>query len=289
MPKVERFALKVSSNLDKADRQVFNRNHKIGGDMRTAILRGLRMTVCASAILSFALCTETGAYESAPVVDGGTVRGKVTFTGTVPEPKEFELRRYYDREYCGVLSDGKGHRVLKEVNLGPEAGLKDVVVVVEGIQKGKPFTFTDAEVEASLCQFLPFVTVVSDKRRITVFNRDPVSHDIQGYAYDQAGVDIVLHRPALHVSGTTDIVQLVKGRKVFTMQCGMHPYMQNWGYAIDNPYYAVTDPTGSFAIGELPAGTYHIKAWHPILGSQERDITVKPNETVSLDFFFEDK
>lgn len=257
--------------------------------MRQTILDGLWLAGCVSVILTFGYQADAGAYESGTVSEGATVRGKITFKGTVPDPKEFELRRYPDREYCGTLSDGNGHRLLKEVTLGSEGGLKDVVVVVEGIQKGKPFTFTDAEVEASLCQFLPFVTVVSDKRRVTVFNRDPVSHDIQGYAYDQAGVDIVLHRPALHVSGTTDIVQLVKGRKVFTMQCGMHPYMQNWGYAIDNPYYAVTDLNGSFAIGDLPAGTYHIKAWHPILGSQERDLTVKPNETVSLDLLFEAK
>lgn len=163
------------------------------------------------------------------------------------------------------------------------SGLKDVVVVIEGIEKGKPFAFTDTEVEASPCQFLPFVTLVSDKRKVTVFNRDPVSHDIQGYAYDQSGVDIVLHRPALHVSDTTNVVQLVKGRKVLTMQCGMHPYMQNWGYAIDNPYYAVTNLNGSFATGDLPAGTYRIKAWHPILGAEERELTVKPNETVSRD------
>lgn len=257
--------------------------------MRNTNLAGLWATVCASAILSLGLCAEAESYESETVTDGGAVRGKITFMGLVPEPKEFKLHRYPDRAFCGELSDGSGHRLLKEVNIGPEGGLRDVVVVVEGIEKGKPFTFTDAEVEASLCQFLPFVTVVSDKRRITVFNRDPVAHDIQGYAYDQAGVDIVLHRPALQVSGTTDVVQLVKGRKVFTMQCGMHPYMQNWGYAIDNPYYAVTDVNGSFAIGELPAGTYHIKAWHPILGTQERKITVKPNETVSLDLLFEAK
>ncbi len=257
--------------------------------MRQAMMGGLWAAGCMSAFLTIGHGTDAGAYESAPVVDGGTVRGTVTFKGIVPEPKEFQLRRSPDSEFCGALSDGNGHRLLKEVTIGPEGGLKDVVVLVEGIQKGKPFTFTDAEVEASLCQFLPFVTVVSDNRRITVFNRDPVPHDIQGYAYDQAGVDIVLQRPALHGSGTTDVVQLVKGRKAFTMQCGMHPYMQNWGYAIDNPYYGVTGPTGSFAIGDLPAGTYHIKAWHPILGSQERDITVKPNETVSLDLWFEAK
>lgn len=257
--------------------------------MRTVTWTGLWMMICVSALLSFGWVENAEAYESGTVTDGAIVRGKVTFKGSVPEPKEFKLHRYPDRAFCGELSDGNGHRLLKEVTVGHEGGLKDVVIVIEDIQKGKPFTFTDAEVEATMCQFLPFVTVVSDKRRVTVVNRDPVAHDIQGYAYDLAGVDIVLHRPALNSSGTTDIVQLVKWRKVFTMQCGMHPYMQNWGYAIDNPYYAVTDVNGSFALTDLPAGTYHIKAWHPILGTHVQKITVNSNETVSLDLLFEDK
>ncbi len=257
--------------------------------MRTAIWTGLWMTICVSALLSLGCLENTEAYESGTVTDGAIVRGKITFKGTVPEPKEFKLHRYPDRAFCGELSDGNGHRLLREVNVGPDGGLKDVVIVVEDIQKGKPFTFTDAEVEATMCQFLPFVTVISDKRRVTVVNRDPVAHDIQGYAYDLAGVDIVLHRPALNASGTSDVVQLVKGRKVFTMQCGMHPYMQNWGYAIDNPYYAVTDSSGSFTLADLPAGTYQIKAWHPIVGTQAQTITVRPNETVSFDLSFEGK
>lgn len=257
--------------------------------MRATILAELWLVVGVPAIMTFGFSAHAGAYESATVTEGAVVQGKITFKGTVPDPKEFELRRYADEVFCGALSDGKGIRFLKEVNIGGDRGLKDVVVVVEGIQRGKPFTFTDAKMEANICQFLPFVTVVSDKRQVTVINRDPVAHDIQGYAYDQAGVDIVLHRPALQESGTTDIVQLVKGRKVFTMQCGRHPYMQNWGYAIDNPYYAVTDLNGAFAIGDLPPGTYRIKAWHPILGTQEREITVKPNESISLVFSFEAK
>ncbi len=256
---------------------------------RVVMIARLCLATCVYMSIAGGVNSDAWSYESETVINGATVQGKISFVGTVPEPKTFELRRYYDREYCATLSDGKGHRLLKEVNVGQDGGLKDVVVLVEGIEKGKPFTVTDAEVEASLCQFMPFVTVVSDKRRVTVFNRDPVSHDLQGYAYGQSGVDIVLHRPALHVSGTTDMVQLVKGRKVFTMQCGMHPYMQNWGYAIDNPYYAVTGPTGAFAIGDLPPGTYRVKAWHPILGSQERDLTVKPNETISLEFTFDAK
>ena len=237
--------------------------------------------------LSMGMTGLAGAYESVPVMNGGVLKGKVMFKGTPPPPKVFELWRFPDKVFCGGISDEKGLRLLREVIAGQDGGLKDVVVVIEGVKKGKPFTFTSAHMEANVCQFLPFVSVVSDKRQITVANRDPVSHDIQGYAYDQSGIDIVLHRPALDKQGTTDVVNLTKGRKIFTMQCGRHSYMQSWGYAIDNPYHAVTNLDGAFTIGELPPGTYKVKAWHPILGSQERDVTVTANGTAGLEFTFE--
>ena len=257
--------------------------------MKRSVVTGLCLGAVVHVSLGLGAILPAGAYDTVAVTGGAVLRGRVTFHGIAPEPKAFELRRYPDPVFCGALSDGNGFRFLKEVNVGRDGGLKDVVVVVEGIQSGKPFAFTDAQVEANICQFLPFVTVVSDKRQLTVTNRDPVSHDIQGYAYDQAGVDIVLHRSSLKARGTTDVVQLVKGRKVFTMQCGRHPYMQNWGYAIDNPYYAVTNSDGSFSIGDLPPGTYMVKAWHPILGIQERELTLDPNGAATLDVRFDAK
>lgn len=257
--------------------------------MKTSTIMGLCLGAVIYMSVGVGVPWLARAYDTMVVTNGAVVRGTVTFQGATPEPKEFELQRYPDRMFCGALSDGEGHRLLKEVHVGQRGGLKDVVVVVEGVQNGKPLTFTHAQIEANVCQFLPFVTVVSEGRLLTVTNRDPVSHDIQGYAYDQAGVDIVLHRPSLKATGTTDVVHLVKGRKVFTMQCGVHPFMQNWGYAIDNPYYAVTDQDGSFSIGDLPPGTYRLKAWHPILGVQEREVAVTSNDTATLDVQFDAK
>ncbi len=241
------------------------------------------------AVLTPWLGTKAWAYEVGPVKAGATVRGTVTVNGTVPAPREFELHRYPDHEHCSKLSDGRGYRRLRDVTFRPDGSLKDVVVAVEGVEHGKPFPFTDAEVEATLCQFLPFVTVVNNTRQLTVFNRDPVPHDIQGIASDQAGGDLVFYRPSVETTGTTDLVQLAKGQYVFTMHCSLHPYMQNWGYAVDNPYYAVTDASGSFSIENLPPGTYRFKAWHPILGTYEQDLTVTPNETLSLDLSFDAK
>lgn len=237
-------------------------------------------------VLTSLLSAEAWAYESKPVKDGATVRGSVTVTGTVPAPKEFDLRRYPDHEFCSTLSDGRGYRRLREVTFRPDGSLQDVVVAVQGVEHGKPFPFTEAEVEADLCRFLPFVTVINDTRQVTVSNRDPVPHDIQGLASDQTGGGMAFYRPSLEASGTTELVNLGKGQQVFTMHCSLHPYMQSWGYAVDNPYFAVTDATGSFSIEDLPPGTYRLKAWHPILGTQEQELTVTANETVLLELSF---
>ena len=65
--------------------------------------------------------------------------------------------------------------------------------------------------------------------------------------------------------------------------------MQGHGLAVDNPYYAITGLEGTFAIPDLPAGTYRIKAWHPILGEQEQQVTVAANSTASSEFRFKAK
>ena len=76
--------------------------------MRQMLLSRLWLVVGIPVLLTFGYRTDVGAYESATVVNGAAVWGKVTFAGTVPDPKEFELRRSPDRVYCGALSDGNG-------------------------------------------------------------------------------------------------------------------------------------------------------------------------------------
>ena len=232
---------------------------------------------------------QAGAYEETVVSNGGTVAGKVQFAGDIPDPQRFELRRYYDRVYCGALSDGSGYRLLREVSVGEQQGLKDVVVTIEGVFKGKPFDFQETKLEANICQFVPFVSVVRNERQLSVVNLDSVAHDLQFYERDREHIFIMFHRPALTKSGTSDVVRFTGNRREVTMQCGMHPFMQGHGLAVDNPYYAVTGTEGTFAIKDLPAGTYRIKAWHPVLGEREQEVTVAENGSASVGFTFDAK
>ncbi len=244
--------------------------------------------------LTFSLLMGLGAgparaYEEAAVADGGTITGSVTFADPEPPLQRFALRRSPDRAYCGALSDGSGYRLLREVAVNAEGGLQDVVVRVEGVRRGKPFTLQETTLEANVCQFIPFVSVVRDRHPLTVTNLDPVAHDLQVYERDEEHVFIIFHRPSLTRTGTTDQIKLTGARREMTMQCGMHPFMQAHGLAVDNPYYAVTGRDGTFAIGDVPPGTYRVTAWHPALGEQQQEIVVPAKGTATHRFTFHDK
>ena len=248
----------------------------------------MRRIVLMSLVLALSIVVPmtVSAYEETTVSNGGTVTGTVTFVGEVPPPTAFKLWRYPDRVYCGALSDGSGYRFLQPVSVSAQGGLKDVVVTIEGVRKGKPFTLQETILEANICQFVPFVSIMRDHHPLIVNNLDSVSHDLQFYEREREHIFIMFHRPALTKSGTSDTIRFTGNRRGVTMQCGMHPYMQGHGLAVENPYYAVTGLEGTFSIPDLPPGTYRIRAWHPTLGEQERTVTVAEKGTVVAEFSF---
>ena len=70
------------------------------------------------------------------------------------------------------------------------------------------------------------------------------------------------------------------------MICGMHEFMQTWGYRVQNPHYAKTPIDGSFNIGNIPPGEYKVTAWHYLMKKQTRKIKITARETIDLNFEF---
>ena len=121
------------------------------------------------------------AYEEISVTNGGTITGHVTITGNTPRPMAFNLVTIPDAVYCGRISTGTGWRIVEDFIIGENGSLKDAVVILNGVEKGKRFEVPKVLIEAMDCDFLPFVNVLRDQDEITVINMDPVEHDIQGY------------------------------------------------------------------------------------------------------------
>jgi len=243
------------------------------------------------------------AYEVVNVEAGGTIRGTVTLKGAVPIPKAYNLITFPDPEYCGRISDGNGWRLLKDFVVNDRHQMQGVVMVVEGVTEGRPFTLSIPKVEARDCQFLPFTTIVRSEHGIEVVNMDPVMHDIQAYETSIAqGARVLFNSPLPfnqkhqrgnihatheHVPGKSMVRQftMTKGRTTFVMQCGFHAYMESWAIAVDNPYFTLTSETGTYEIAGIPPGTYRLRAWHPSVKQEHiQMVIVEPSQTIQVDF-----
>jgi hypothetical protein len=246
--------------------------------------------------------TPGGGYKEVAVPDGGTISGAILFSGPQPRPRLYQLNQFPQPDYCGrVDSDGNGDRVVRQVAVD-NGRLADVVVAVTQVSRGKPFHLGAAEVTADGCRFLvrgssTVVGVVRQDGSIHIVNLDAdptdpelakgVLHNPHGYEINGRYIETLFNQ-ALPRKGEamTETVRLKRRGTVIKLECDQHNYMTAYFYPVDNPYYAVVGPSGTFVIDQLPPGTYQIHAWHPILGEQVQTVTVVAHRTSSVDFTF---
>lgn len=247
-------------------------------------------------------------YEEIVVKNGGMIKGQITITGEKPRPMAFNLVTIPDAVYCGRISTGTGWRIVEDFIIGDKGELKDAVVMLKNVEKGKTFDLPDVRIDAIDCDFLPFVNVLRDKDKITVVNMDPVEHDIQGYETARVrGARVLFNRPLpmnpfhkvvgafgknvhTHLPGEPMVeeIHLQKERNIFVMQCGFHPYMFSWGMVVENPYFSITKTDGLFEIGEIPPGEYQLAVWHPGMKSYlEKNVTVEAGKVLTVNFQYE--
>lgn len=267
-------------------------------------VRRVLMLACAS-VVSLAAVPNIQAYEEVAVVDGGALAGTVVLDGKVPGPKGYNLTTLPDAVYCGRISDGRGWRLLQPFNVGPKGEFRRVIVFLEAIDQGKPFgEYTPPRIEAVDCLFMPFMNLVRDLHDLVVVNMDPAMHDIQAYETSHLGPRVLFNVPlpiskrysgeagasahvTRHYEGLpiAQTVKMTKGRRIFTMQCGFHAYMESWALVADHPYYTITDDEGRFRLTDIPSGTYKVKVWHPYTRDDiEQTVTIEPNKETNLAF-----
>lgn len=235
----------------------------------------------------FLLMVSSGwGYEDGAVPEGGTIGGRVTLKGSPPPARIYHLIFSPNITFCGKISDGNGNRLLREFRVSGDGGFQDVVVAVVGVPKGKPFDYTP-ELTIEHCRIGPFVTPIRNGHRISLINKDPIAHDVQAYTLKDHDTFAMFNKPLTPETIAAKLVDLRAGHAFFRTQCGVHDYMQSWGMAVGNPYFAVSGPDGRFTIADLPPGEYDVVAWHPHMRVRTRRVRVEPNGSVDLQFEFD--
>jgi hypothetical protein len=203
-------------------------------------------------------------YTEVQVRDGGSIRGKITYNGRPPSPHKISVTR--DTKVCGTS------RADDTFIVAADGGVKSVVVYLSDVAAGKTM---DREVKPVLdqreCNYVPRLQVVPLHSTLLIKSSDLILHNVHSFLNGSTVINVAVPPQK----------GLVLGRKLDRpggqqLKCDVHGFMRGGIFVADNPYFAVTAEDGTFAILDVPAGTYTLNTWHEAAGSIAQEVTVEP-------------
>jgi hypothetical protein len=215
------------------------------------------------------LVSPAWSYEEMQVANGGAIKGKVTYTGSVPTRKIIPTK---DQEVCGGIRDER------QVIVGPDSGVMDAIVYLKEVPKGKRWDKPKKTptINNRKCNFEPHVQVMPAGMNLAILNSDPVLHNTHGFLIKATVFNVAMPKQGMRVE------RPIRKPGIVRVECDAHGWMLAWIYAADNPYYAITGRDGTFSIPAVPPGEYTMVVWQEYTGSMEMPVTVKSNETVTV-------
>src|SRR5579885_2538189 len=196
----------------------------------------------------------SGRPAAPPAAPGGTISGKVTYTGTPPKMKPIDMAK---EPACAQAHAGAPVLTENAVT-GPGNALKWVVVYVSAGDQPAPPPAEPVRYDQKGCQYIPHVAAMQVNQPLDIYNVDPSSHNIH---------------PLARVKP-----------EFIPVKCNIHPWMHGWFVVLATPHYAVTGDDGAFTLAGLPPGKYTVTAWHEQFGTQSQEVTISDNETKTVNF-----
>jgi hypothetical protein len=207
-------------------------------------------------------------YEVVTVTEGGTLEGRVTYEGRVPVKRVIPTK---DKEVCGEPRDRP------EIRVGPDQGVQDAIVYLNGVTKGKAWGAPDQVpvLDNRRCEFVPAMQVIRTGA-IAIHNSDPVLHNTRAFYGRRTAFNVAL--PNLG----DQVTQELPRPGMVRVECDAHGWMLAHVFVADNPYYALTGEDGGFRITDIPPGDYTLVATQSFTGDSETPVTLKGGETLTL-------
>lgn len=125
--------------------------------------------------------------------------------------------------------------------------------------------------------FVPRVLPVLVGDSVRFPNEDPFFHNVFSLSKARA-FDLGRYATGTSKSVTFDRAGVVP---VF---CHIHSDMRATVVVLENPYYAVADSTGRFALPDVPAGEYRLVAWHERIQPAVQPVRVQAGATSTVRF-----
>ena len=216
----------------------------------------------------------------AAAATGGTIKGRVTFTG--PEPGNRVIRMGMD-PMCAAANQGK--RSVNEIYLvGDDNTLGNVFVKVEGTFPPTPVPTMAVEIDQRACIYTPRMIGARVGQTLRVKNSDNWLHNVHTDSSKRNGINQSTPKAGMTVNLP------LKDEEMLRVGCDVHRWMTAWVGVVSHPYFAVSEgKNGTFTIANVPAGRRTITAWHEAFGALTKAVDVKDGQTVTVDFVYTQK
>lgn len=211
----------------------------------------------------------------------GSITGTVHFRGKRIAPKPIDIS---EDPVCVKAHPGKAFD--ESLVVSGSGGVSNAFLYISHGLEGKVFETPSKPVviDQRGCSFQPRIVGIQTGEPLEVINSDPVTHNIHPMA--------ATNREWNHSQGPGDppiTRKFTKPEIMIPVKCNIHSWMRAFIGVLDHPYFDVSKPDGSFALRNLPAGTYTVALWQEKLGTQEQQVTVTPGKDLTIDFNLKEK
>jgi plastocyanin len=208
----------------------------------------------------------------------GEITGKVAFEGTPPKATPIVMAK---DPVCAASHDEPVYAEDGAVN--SNGTLPNVFIYVkEGAEK---FSFPAPSAPVTLdqrgCVYRPHVLGVIAGQELRIVSSDPTTHNIHPMPKDNQEWNQSQPPGAAPLRR-----KFARPEIMIAVKCNQHPWMRAYIGVMRNPFYAVTGNDGTFTIKGLPPGDYTLEAWTATFGKQDLRITVRPQESTTVDIVF---
>jgi plastocyanin len=149
------------------------------------------------------------------------------------------------------------------------------VVYIEDAAKQEGVA-TTAAINIDHKEFTPFISVITTGGKVTFGNKDGLAHHV--FSTDAPTWDTGYLRKNEAVAKTFDSPGAV------ALLCNIHPEMLGYLLVIPSTYFGKVGADGSYAVANVPPGTYRVTAWAPRAPRATQSIMVGPAGVVTANF-----
>jgi plastocyanin len=193
------------------------------------------------------------------------IQGKISIEPPYPAVKMVKVKKKV-QDKCADEQKSKALLV------SPEGGVENAVVWLEGEYPPTAPAKQFVTLDQSRCNFEPHIVLIPPGGSLKILNSDPLAHDVR--AFEKA---MMLFRLDMDTRSKPEERSFEKPG-IYTVRCGLHPWMHAFAVQAAHDFYAVTGTDGTFNLKNIPEGKHRLHIWHETLG--ETEIPLEVNQPV---------